>query len=52
MPNKEIRYPNVLLIVIDSLRARNLDIYGASNGLSPNINRVADEGVVFEDAYS
>lgn len=52
MPNKEIRYRNVLLIVIDSLRARNLDIYGASNGLSPNINRVADEGVVFEDAYS
>ena len=52
MPRRDLRYPNVLLIVIDSLRAGELDIYGASNGLSPNINGVADEGIIFEDAYS
>ncbi len=52
MLEKENRYPNILLIVIDSLRAESLDIHGTTNGLSPNINEVADEGVVFEHAYS
>ena len=52
MANRELRYPNVLLIVIDSLRAKDLDIYGENNGVSPNINRLANEGVVFEDAYA
>lgn len=59
MKNREIRYQNVILVVIDSLRANELDIYGESNGespksngVSPNINSLANEGVVFEDAYA
>ncbi|MBS3762591.1 MAG: sulfatase [Planctomycetes bacterium] len=44
--------PNVLIIVIDALRARNLGCYSNRDGLSPNIDRFAQESVLFEDNYS
>jgi arylsulfatase A-like enzyme len=44
--------PNILLIVIDALRARNLGCYGYSKPTSPNIDALAKEGVLFEKAYS
>lgn len=43
--------PNIVLIVIDALRAGNLGCYSAKNEISPGINKVAEEGVLFEDAY-
>ncbi len=41
---------NVLFIAIDDLRPQ-LGCYGFSNVKSPNIDKVASEGVVFEKAY-
>jgi len=52
MVERQKPYPNILLVVIDSLRAKNLDMYASGSRLTPNINEVANEGVVFEDAYS
>lgn len=43
--------PNVILLVVDALRARNLGCYGYSRPTSPNIDNLACEGVLFEDAY-
>lgn len=43
-------YPNVLLISIDSLRADHLGCYGYERETSPSIDRLAREGVLFEDA--
>ncbi len=43
---------NVLVIVIDALRAKNLSCYGYPKLTSPNIDRLAKEGVLFENAYS
>ena len=44
---------NVILISIDALRADALDMYNQdSAGLSPNIDRLAQKGVVFENAFS
>jgi arylsulfatase A-like enzyme len=40
--------PNVLLISIDSLRPDHLHCYGYGPETSPNIDRLAAEGVVFE----
>jgi len=51
MRSEKTRYPNVLLIVIDSLRANDLDIYGGSIELA-RINKFGSEGVVFENTYS
>ena len=44
--------PNVLFIVVDTLRADHLGTYGYERNTSPNIDRLADEGVVFESAFS
>jgi arylsulfatase A-like enzyme len=43
---------NVLLITIDTLRADHLSAYGYSRQTSPNIDRLAREGVLFERAIS
>jgi iduronate 2-sulfatase len=48
--NKDARRPNVLFIAIDDLRPE-LGCYGASHVISPNIDRLAESGVVFERAY-
>ncbi|MFQ5867802.1 MAG: sulfatase [bacterium] len=51
MMDRKKQFPNIILIVIDALRARNLGCYGDSNELSPNIDKVAQESIVFENAY-
>lgn len=46
------RLPNVILVVVDTLRADRLGCYGYERPTSPNIDRLAAEGVVFENCYS
>ncbi len=40
--------PNIILIVVDSLRADMVGTYGRTQGLTPVIDQIADEGIVFE----
>ena len=40
--------PNVLLIVVDALRADVLSSYGSTVVATPNMDRIANEGVLFE----
>lgn len=44
--------PNVVLISIDTLRADHLGSYGYNRNTSPNIDKLAEEGVLFENAFS
>jgi arylsulfatase A-like enzyme len=44
--------PNVILILIDTLRADHLGSYGYERPTSPAIDRLATEGARFENAYS
>ncbi|MFA5005164.1 MAG: sulfatase [Candidatus Omnitrophota bacterium] len=44
--------PNLILICLDALRADHLGCYGYSRDTTPNIDRLASEGVVFEKAFS
>ncbi len=44
--------PNVLLICIDTLRADHLGAYGYHRATSPNLDRLARGGVVFENHIS
>jgi membrane-anchored protein YejM (alkaline phosphatase superfamily) len=44
--------PNVLLVVIDTLRADRLHCYGAPRRTSPHIDALATHGVLFERAYA
>lgn len=44
--------PNVLVIVVDTLRADHLSTYGYMRPTSPNLDRLAQQGVLFENAVS
>jgi predicted AlkP superfamily pyrophosphatase or phosphodiesterase len=44
--------PNVVLITIDTLRADRLGCYGYKSGHTPNIDKMAAEGVMFTNAVS
>jgi arylsulfatase A-like enzyme len=43
---------NIILIVIDALRARNLGCYNKEAQSSPNIDRIAEKGILFENCYA
>nr|MDP9179186.1 sulfatase-like hydrolase/transferase [Gemmatimonadota bacterium] len=44
--------PNVLLIILDTVRALNLSLYGYPRQTSPALDRFARRGVVFDRAIS
>jgi len=52
-PPPEIRSaPDVLLVTIDTLRPDHLSAYGYARHTSPNLDRLAGEGALFEVAYA
>ncbi len=44
--------PNVILITLDTTRADRMGFLGSKRGLTPNLDALARQGVVFERAYS
>jgi arylsulfatase A-like enzyme len=44
--------PNIVLISIDTLRADHLSCYGYSNSITPTMDRLAGDGILFEKAIS
>lgn len=44
--------PNVVLITIDTLRADHLGSYGYERDTTPNIDMLAERGMLFENAYA
>jgi arylsulfatase A-like enzyme len=49
---KNTKGPNILFIIIDALRPRNLGCYGYSKPTSPSIDKLAKEGLLFQNAFS
>ena len=49
IPAPEIPRPNVIVYLVDALRADRLGPYGCDRGLSPNLDEVAAQGVTFTD---
>jgi arylsulfatase A-like enzyme len=43
---------NVLLVILDAARAREFSAYGYGRGTTPGIDRLAAEGVRFENAFT
>lgn len=43
--------PNVFLLIVDTLRADRLGCYGYDKNATPNIDALARQGVLFEQAY-
>ena len=46
------RRPNVILLVLDSVRADHLSCYGHARPTSPHIDRVAEAGITYDRAYT
>lgn len=45
-------YPNVIFIVLDTARSKSFSCYGYPRSTTPNIDRIAQESVIFENALS
>ena len=52
LPTAPANAPNVLVIVVDTLRADHVSSYGYSRSTTPNLDRLAQQGVSFENAIS
>ena len=44
--------PNILVIAVDSLRADHLSCYGYPRLTSPHLDRLAEQGTLFENTFS
>src|SRR6266853_2536531 len=44
--------PNLVLITLSSTRADRMGFLGAKGTLTPNLNRLAGESIIFEHAYA
>jgi len=44
--------PNIVLITLEATRADRMGFLGSRAGLTPNLDRLAREGIVFEQAYA
>jgi arylsulfatase A-like enzyme len=52
LPTAAPNAPNVLVIVVDTLRADHVSSYGYSRQTTPVIDRLASEGTLFENAVA
>jgi arylsulfatase A-like enzyme len=52
LPAAKASAPNVLVIVVDTLRADHMSLQGYERNTDPNMTRIANEGVMFENAYA
>ena len=52
LPAADAHIPNVLVLLVDALRADHVSSYGYLRTTSPNIDWIAGQGVLFENAYS
>jgi len=50
--SRKDRLPNVILILADDLGYAELNVYGNTFNETPNLNRLAGQGMRFTDAYS
>ncbi len=46
------QYPNVIVITLDTTRADRMGFLGSKRGLTPNLDAMARQGIVFTRAYS
>lgn len=52
MGSKTRGKPNIIFIIVDALRPKNLGCYGYQKNISPNIDEISQKGLLFQDAYS
>src|SRR2546427_9156948 len=48
----QVEVPNIILITVDTTRADRMGFLGSKLNATPNLDALAKQGVVFEQAYS
>ena len=51
-PSETAAPPNVLLVILDCVRADHVGAYGYDGGTTPNLDALARDGLLFERAYA
>ena len=51
-PPPSTRRPNIILITLDTTRADRMGFLGSERGLTPNLDGLARQGIVFSRAYA
>jgi arylsulfatase A-like enzyme len=51
-PQARSNAPNVLLLILDTVRAANLSLYGYARPTTPNLETLAESSVVFDHAFA
>ena len=51
-PNTDPNRPNVIMILADDLGYGDLGCYGAKNVETPNVDRLANQGIRFTDTHA
>ena len=46
------RLPNIIYILADDLSYRDLSVYGQEKFTTPNLDKLAEEGILFTEAYA
>lgn len=52
LPAARAGAPNVILLILDTVRAANLSVYGYARPTTPTLERLGAEGVIFESAMT
>ena len=52
LPPAPAKAPNVLLIVLDTVRSKNLNLYGYGRPTTPELRRLSETSTVFDFAFS
>ncbi len=52
LPSAEPNAPNILVVVVDTLRADHMSLYGYERATSPNLTRIAQQGTMFSEAFA
>ena len=47
-----MRYPNIIVLVLDAVRARNMSVYGYPERTTPHIDAFAERHILFERAFT
>jgi hypothetical protein len=50
--SRRTQKPNIIFYIIDGAAADNMSVYGYNRRTTPNLERIAADGAVFEDAWS
>ncbi|MHC4558955.1 MAG: sulfatase [Planctomycetota bacterium] len=52
LPDSPPSAPNVLLVVLDTVRAESMSLYGYERSTTPYLKNLAEQGVVFQNAIA